>query len=179
MARYVALPLFLISLLFLLHGSTVSPWAIHGFQAGIIGVVYYDFIRIPFVLTHVWADFIPKLGGLIIGNSPSNVFLGYIWRWVGDGGGIALSFFMACHLINSSRFFWILHYPIGLAVAYGVFIWSGLMATVTLTRMGHRILFELTPLSFTLSLIGHLVYGIGVGLYLRSFMLSVSSGGRR
>jgi len=55
--------------------------------------------------------------------------------------------------------------PWGLGIGYGVAIWSCLLLTLFLAPQ-EVALFELTPLTLTLSLIGHVVYGgvLGTGV---------------
>jgi hypothetical protein len=72
--------------------------------------------------------------------------------------GIGVFFFLACAVFPVRRHF------VALALGYGVFVWSGLMATVILAAHGQELLFALTPLSVTVSLTGHLVYGLVLGL---------------
>ncbi|MFE9500863.1 hypothetical protein [Streptomyces collinus] len=167
-ARYIVLPLWLIAISLLLIGRTyTSFWGGRGFIAGLLGVAAYEGMRMPFVMAGIWSDFIPRLGGLIIGDGHPNTLIGYLWRWVGDGGGIGLSFFLACCLLERTRFRSILRYPFMLSLGYGIFIWSGLLCTVCFTSTGARMLFVLTPVNFTLSLSGHLIYGAVLGYFLR------------
>src|SRR4029450_12801248 len=124
-------------------------------------VAAYDSIRLPFVLFGLWSDFIPRVGGWVAGSeeiSALHVVLGYAWRYFGNGMGIGIFFFLACSVLQVRRHF------VALAVAYAVFVWSGLMATVILAPHGQEMLFTITPLSVTVSLIGHLVYGLVLGL---------------
>jgi hypothetical protein len=54
-----------------------------------------------------------------------------------------------------------------LAVGDGVAIWLCLIATLFLMPEG-TVLFEFTPLTVSMSLLGHVVYGAGLALGLRS-----------
>jgi len=51
------------------------------------------------------------------------------------------------------------------AVAFAVFpVWAGLIATVWLAPRGQTMMFPLNPVTVTLSLIGHLIFGLIMGL---------------
>jgi hypothetical protein len=151
----------------ILHMSVEGRWAGRGFVYGLVAVTAYDAVRIPMVIAGIWPDFIPRLGGWIIGHGDANVLVGYTWRYLGDGGGIGLAFFAVCGLIGVWKYPALAQRPIQLGVGYGVFIWSGLIATVALTSHGSEMLFPLTPLSLGLSLLGHLIYGSVLGIGLR------------
>ncbi|HEY6796914.1 MAG TPA: hypothetical protein VI248_19765 [Kineosporiaceae bacterium] len=168
-ARDLVLPFTVAALVIALHGSLEGRWAAHGFLYGLAAVTAYDTMRLPLVFSGIWPDFIPRLGGWIDGRGGSNIVAGYAWRYLGDGGGIGLAFFTACGLIGVWQYPWLSRRPIQLGIAYGVFIWSGLLATVALTSRGAKMLFPLTPTSIGLSLAGHLIYGgvLGVGLHRR------------
>jgi hypothetical protein len=56
--------------------------------------------------------------------------------------------------------------PVALAIACGVFVWSGLVGTIALSARGGSMLFVLTP-TLAFSLPGHLIYGGALGVYLR------------
>jgi hypothetical protein len=89
--------------------------------------------------------------------------VGYLWRYVGDGGGIGITFFVlaaAVGLGRRSRRDIVLA-----AVAFAVFpVWAGLIGTVALAPRGQEMLFPLTATTVTLSLIGHLIFGFVLGL---------------
>src|SRR5262249_16433508 len=112
-------------------------------------------------------DFIPRLGGWILGTDSSNAVVGYAWRYFGDGAGIALAFFVACGVLETVRPALVRRHPVTLAVGYGVFVWSGLVGTIAFSTRGASMLFALPPASLALSLLGHLIYGGVLGLRLR------------
>jgi hypothetical protein len=156
-ARYVVLPVSVIALILAGGPSQEAVPFRRGVLAGLVAVTAYDATRMPFVLTGVWPDFIPDVGGWVAGTGEPNALLGYLWRYVGNGGGIGAFFTMVCAILGIRR------YLVPLAVGYGVFVWSGLMGTVALSANGETLLFEISALSVTLSLIGHLVYGSVLG----------------
>jgi hypothetical protein len=166
-AVFLVLPLALTAAALLVRRSPEARWAARGLVAGIVAVFAYDAVRMPLVWTHVWPDFIPRLGGWITGAGGTDTVVGYTWRWIGDGGGIGLAFFVFCGLLLSIRPTLVTTRPVLLAVGYGVFVWAGLMATVILPARGEALLFSITPATVALSLLGHLVYGAVLGLFLR------------
>lgn len=139
----------------------------HGFVWGIVACAVYDVFRLDTVyMLGWWGDFIPTMGTWITGdpeNKVSGAIVGYLWRYIGDGGGIGITFFAlasAFGLHQRSR-----ATVVGVAVAFAVFpVWSGLIATVALASRGQTMMFPLTPTTVTLSLIGHLIFGLILGL---------------
>jgi hypothetical protein len=166
-ALFCVLPLSLISLGLMLHRSPEGVWAVRGFAAGLVAVLAYDCLRMPLVWAGVWPDFIPRLGGSISGDGGNNALIGYAWRYIGDGGGIGIAFFVFCSVVMAIRPALLTARPVLASVGYGVFIWTGLLATVELPARGEELLFRVTPTSFALSLLGHLVYGTVLGVFLR------------
>jgi hypothetical protein len=160
-AVHVVLPALLVALGLVLARVPEATVVTRGAAAGLIAVAMYDFTRLPFVLLGLWSDFIPRVGGWVVLNEgfPAlHAVLGYTWRYLGNGLGIGVFFFLACSVLRVRR------HLVALGVAYGVFVWSGLMATVALAPHGQELLFALKPLSVTVSLTGHLVYGLVLGL---------------
>jgi hypothetical protein len=166
-ALFGVVPLALIATALLIRRSPQAAWAARGLVAGICAVFAYDAVRMPLVWTNIWPDFIPRLGGWVTGESGTDATVGYAWRWIGDGGGIGLAFFVFCGLVLTIRPALVTARPVLLSVGYGVFVWTGLMATVGLPARGEALLFSITPATVALSLLGHLVYGAVLGLFLR------------
>lgn len=139
----------------------------HGLGWGVVACVAYDVFRLDTVhMLGLWGDFIPTMGTWITGNPDDLVggaVVGYLWRYLGDGGGIGITFFVgasACGLHLRSRRAVVLS-----AVAFAVVpVWAGLIATVALAPDGERLMFPLTPTTLTLSLVGHLIFGLTLGL---------------
>ncbi|MHC1560687.1 hypothetical protein ACR9E3_17150 [Actinomycetospora sp. C-140] len=138
-----------------------------GMWWGVVGCAIYDGFRLTTV--HVfgwWADFIPTMGTWITGNPDdltSGAVVGYLWRYIGDGGGIGITFFaLACAVGMQS---WSRRAVVGAAVAFSVFpVWAGLIGTVAIAPRGQTMMFPLTWVTLTLSLIGHLIFGFIMGL---------------
>jgi hypothetical protein len=134
----------------------------HGFLAGIAAVFCYDLFRMPFVLTGVWPDFIPRISIWLLGVSQPIPAVGYLYRYIGDGGGMAMAFALCYPLVRGRV------QPVRGALAFGLAVWSCLMATLLIAPHGQELLFRLTPLTLALSLAGHLIYGSTIGLMLRT-----------
>jgi hypothetical protein len=166
-ARWVVLPLALTAVLLMTGPTPYGGWARHGLVAGLLAVAAYDAVRLPMVALGRWPDFIPRLGGWVLGSDSSNVVVGYSWRYFGDGGGMGLAFFIACGFLATVRPALVRRHPLTLAFGYGVFVWSGLVGTIAFSTLGASMLFALTPASLALSLLGHLIYGAVLGICLR------------
>lgn len=156
-ARYLVLPAAVLALLLSLLKVPETTVVVHGLLAGLAGVLAYDSARIPFVIAGIWPDFIPQLGAWILGDEGTNLILGYTWRWIGDGGGMAIVFALGCAALNWHRRLVIT------GVCYGIFVWSGLMGTILLSPHGSEQLFPITTVNFIASLAGHLIYGSVLG----------------
>ncbi|HWN25886.1 MAG TPA: hypothetical protein VNP37_02885 [Actinomycetospora sp.] len=138
-----------------------------GMLWGIVGCAIYDGFRLTTV--HVfgwWADFIPVMGTWITGDPEDmtgGAVVGYLWRYIGDGGGIGITFFAlasAFGLQRCSR-----RTAVLASVGFSVFpVWAGLIGTVWLAERGQTMMFPLTWVTLTLSLIGHLIFGFVMGL---------------
>ena len=145
----------------------ISPWhrrtAVDGFLAGLVAVLIYDIVRWDFVAFHLWGDFIPNIGGWLDGTQKPNWLLGYGFRYLGDGGGMGLTFMVAARTFAPSL---TRRSPLLLAIGYGIFIWVCLLLTLLASPDGQVLLFPLTPTTLLLSWIGHFVYGSVLGLFL-------------
>ena len=133
-----------------------------GFIWGLVACAGYDAFRLPTIYAaHWWRDFFGSVGGWATGTH-SSFLVGYLWRYVGDGGGIAVAFFALAATLGAAS--WSKRTIIAAAVAYGVFpVWTGLILT-DLLAPGGRELFPLTLTTLTLCLVGHLIYGAILGL---------------
>lgn len=138
--------------------SWCRPAVMDGLGAGLLAVLIYDGTRLPFVLLGRWPDFIPKIGVWLLRNPDTHWTVGYTWRYLGNGAGMGLAFMMLAPYTRR----WI--DPRAAGVAFGLFVWSGLLTTWALTPNSAEQLFALTPAAFALSLMGHIVYGTVLGL---------------
>lgn len=55
------------------------------------------------------------------------------------------------------------------ALAFGVAIWICLVLTLLIAPHGQQMLFKLTPVTLSLSLLGHIIYGTTIGFLLPHF----------
>jgi hypothetical protein len=136
-----------------------------GFLWGVLACAGYDAFRLPTIYAaHWWNDFFGSVGGWATA-SRSSFLVGYVWRYAGDGGGIAVVFFALAATLGAAR--WRTRTTIVFAVGYAVCpVWSGLVLT-DLLAPGGRELFALSATTLVLSLVGHLIYGaiLGLGYY--------------
>ncbi|MGN6723874.1 MAG: hypothetical protein ACTHJM_14795 [Marmoricola sp.] len=174
-APFVVAPLALIAVVLIAKRSLEAQWALRGAVAGLIAVMAYDAVRMPLVWLNIWPDFIPRMGGWVTGGHGTNALIGYAWRYVGDGAGIGLAYFAFCAVVLQIGPNLVRAHPIMLSVAYGIFVWSGLVATVAIPPDGQALLFKLTAASFGLSLLGHLIYGSVLGICLNRYLVRDSS----
>lgn len=132
-----------------------------GFLWGLLACAGYDAFRLPSIYgMHLWNDFFGSVGGWAMG-SESNYLMGYLWRYVGDGGGIAVAFFALAAALRIGS--WPRRWVLTFAVGYGVCpVWAGLVLTDLFAPKG-RELFPLSVTTLALSLIGHLIYGLILG----------------
>ncbi|WP_413102389.1 hypothetical protein [Streptomyces sp. Inha503] len=166
-AALLVIPLMAAKAVLIKRGSSEGRWAGQGMVAGLVAVTAYDGLRLPMAyLSGLWPDFIPRLGGWITETHSGNVPVGYLWRYIGDGGGIAVAFFVFCGALMNIWPSLVCRRPVTLAVGYGVFIWLGLIATVVLLPRGEEFLFVPTAPILVLSLLGHLIYGAVLGVFL-------------
>ena len=146
--------------------SVLSPrhgrMALEGFVAGLVAVLVYDMVRWDFVAFHLWGDFIPNIGGWLDGSDRPNWLLGYGFRWLGDGGGLGLSFMVAARTFAPTL---ARRSPLSLAIGYGMFVWVCLLVTLIASPDGQTLLFPITLTTLLLSWIGHVVYGSVLGLF--------------
>src|SRR4029079_17411224 len=69
--------------------------AAEGLAAGLVAVLVYDVVRWTFVGLGWWGDFIPNIGGWLNGTGQPDWILGHAFRWLGDGGGMGVTFMVA------------------------------------------------------------------------------------
>jgi hypothetical protein len=142
------------------HGRLMG----RGFLMGIASVACYDGVRIPFIIAGWLDDFIPRIGVMLVGEGHHHATAGYLWRYLGNGGGMGMAFVSAFTLLQPHMF------PLQkarvtsrvtkqIAVGFGICVWACLIATLT----GEEVMFGITPLTLLLSLIGHLVFGYTLG----------------
>jgi hypothetical protein len=125
---------------------------------GLIAVFLYDCMRVPFIIAGVWGDFIPKINMWLFNTPQPNWVVGYIWRYLGDGGFMGMAFMVGYCVLKprvDSRI---------AGVGFGLAIWLCLVGTLVLAPHGQEMLFKLTLTTLSLSLLGHLIYGAAIGI---------------
>ena len=168
-AGLVVVPLTLVALLLgVFSPSGEERLVLAGAVWGVLATLVYDAVRLDTVyLLGWWGDFIPTVGTWIVdvdtGSTVVGALVGYLWRYVGDGGGIGVAFFVLVAATGLRR--WGERATVAAAVVFAVFpVWTGLVATVALAPRGQQQMFPLTPATVLLSLVGHLVFGLVLGL---------------
>ncbi len=91
-ALVMVVPAILLSLVLGILYPAFGRLALRAFGMGLIAVAAYDGVRLPFILAGFWGDFIPKIGGWLLSQPEPNWILGYLWRYLGNGGGLGMAF---------------------------------------------------------------------------------------
>ena len=137
-----------------------------GLIAGMVACVVYDGARLFAVhVLGLMGDFIPVMGSWVTGEPDTTgaAAVGYVWRYIGDGGGLGVAFFVVAYALGIDR--WKSIYAVLAAVGFAVFpTWAGLMGTVALAPHGEEMMFPLNVATVTITLIGHLIFGLVLGL---------------
>ncbi len=150
-------------LISLLHPD-YGKLALKGFVIGILACFFYDTMRFAAITLGLWGDFIPRIGMWLLHTRKPDWVIGYIWRYVGDGGFMSVAFVVGYRLLKPA-----LDVRIA-ALIFGVTIWLCLIGTILLAPYGSQMLFQLTPITFCLSLLGHIIYGLSIGFLYRPFI---------
>jgi hypothetical protein len=145
---------------------------LRGFMMGMVAVTVYDAVRIPFTMAGWIGDFIPTIGVMLVGEGALHGVVGYLWRYLGNGGGMGMAFVCVFVLLKE-------HFPVlrlfGVmksAVVFGFLVWACLIGTLLLSPRGEEILFVIHPVTLLISGVGHGVFGVTLGLLLRKFPLN-------
>lgn len=137
-----------------------------GLIAGMVACIVYDAARLFAVhVLGLMGDFIPVMGSFVTGepDTAGSAAVGYVWRYIGDGGGLGVAFFVVAFALGIDR--WKNLYAVLASVAFAVFpTWAGLMATVALAPRGEEMMFPLNVATVTITLVGHLIFGLVLGL---------------
>ena len=153
-AAFLVLPLALAGVA---TGAKFPAWgrvALAGLAAGAAATALYDVLRFALIAVGVFADFIPEIG-VLLGATDAAPLWGYVWRYLGNGGGMGIAFAMLPWR------------GAGPGVVYGTAICGCLFATVGLFPDAADKLFQLTPLTVSGALAGHWIYGASLGLLMR------------
>lgn len=170
---FLILPTIWISLLLSFDNERILQLVFKGWVSGVVAVTFYDLSRIPFVYLG-WDDFIPNISTWLMPSGERSALIGYTWRYVGNGGGLGISFFMLGEMLQLKK------NAAGNGVTFGLFIFVGLLALLLFHPQAQHLMFELTPVAFFGGLVGHVVFGFVLGrmythLYLRSDTTMITS----
>lgn len=154
----LVLPATVLGIVLALRFPRYGKLALRGLIIGLIAVFLYDCMRVPFIITGVWGDFIPKINMWLFNTSHPNWIVGYVWRYLGDGGFMGIAFTVGYGVLKprvNSRL---------AGLAFGLAIWGCLVLTLILAPHGQEMLFKLTLITLSLSLLGHIIYGLALGM---------------
>jgi hypothetical protein len=137
-----------------------------GLIAGMVACIVYDAARLFAVhVLGLMGDFIPVMGSFVTGepDTAGSAAVGYVYRYIGDAGGLGVAFFVVAFALGIDR--WKNVNAVLAAVGFAVFpTWAGLMATVALAPHGEERMFDLNVATFIITLVGHLIFGLFLGL---------------
>ena len=118
--------------------------------AGVVATALYDVSRFGFLAAGVVdGDPIPHIGAEL-GLTPPALF-GYLWRYLGNGAGLALAF-LALGLRGRAA-----------GVLYGLAVCGGLLLTLAVSPHGEELLFPLGPGTVVMATVGHALFGAVLG----------------
>jgi hypothetical protein len=150
LAIHVLIPMLAVTALIASVHREISRVLLIALVAGPVATLLYDVFRFGFLatgLTH--GDPIPHIG-TALELEPAWV-VGYAWRYLGNGTGLALAF-LALGLRG-----------VRAGVLYGLVVCTGLLFTLAVSPYGQEMLFALTPTTMTMAIGGHAIYGAVLG----------------
>jgi hypothetical protein len=149
--HYAVIPAFALMLLIGLRYPAWGKRALIGLVAGMIATAVYDILRIGLMFAGLWGDPIPTIGQLALNNPDTPWYWGYVWRFVGNGGGMGVAFAMLPWR------------GVRLGIAYGSSICLGLVGLLYFWPESQAHFFALTPLTAAGGMAGHWIYGAVLG----------------
>jgi hypothetical protein len=165
--HYAVVPAFAIMLLLGLRYPAWGKRALIGLVAGMVATGIYDCLRIGLVFAGLWGDPIPGIGRMALADPNAAPYWGYVWRFIGNGGGMGLAFAMLPW--RSVR----------LGIAYGTTICLGLLGILYFWPVAQLHFFPLTPVTAVGAMAGHWVYGAVLGWLTTRWLPPVSRRRRR
>lgn len=137
-----------------------------GLIAGMVACIVYDAARLFAVhVLGLMGDFITEMGSFVTGepDTTGSAAVGYVWRYIGDAGGLGVAFFVFAFALGIDR--WSNISAVLASIGFAVFpTWAGLIATVAIAPRGEEMMFPLNWATFTITLVGHLIFGLFLGL---------------
>ena len=156
-SRFIVFPAFAAILIFSLHNQELGRKVLKGWIYGIIAVGIYDMSRVPFMLAG-WGDFIPTIGDWVLGENDVHPLVGYGWRYIGNGGGLGIAF------VVFNEYFRVKLNKVLFGLIYGVGVFLCLDIVLATTPEAQALMFKLTTLNVTGSVVGHVVFGTVLGM---------------
>lgn len=145
LATYVLVPALAVIAVVLVRQPRWRSVALRGLAAGLVATAAYDVYRGSFVALGLMDDPIPHIGAAL-GLSP-DWLVGYLWRYLGNGGGMAVAF-----VVLGLR-------GVRVGVLYGLFVCGGLLFTLVAAPYGEEMLFPLSTTTVVMAVGGHVIYG--------------------
>ena len=149
--HFAVIPAYAIMALIGLRYPAWGKRALLGLLAGMIATGVYDILRIGLMFAGLWGDPIPSIGRLATGDPNIAWYWGYVWRFVGNGGGMGVAFAMLPWR------------GVKLGIAYGTAVCLGLVAILYFFPIAQLHFFALTPPTAAGGMAGHWVYGAVLG----------------
>jgi hypothetical protein len=149
--HYVVIPGFAIMILLGIRYPAWGKRALLGLLAGMIATGVYDLLRIGLMFAGLWGDPIPSIGRLALNDPNTQWYWGYVWRFIGNGGGMGVAFAMLPWR------------GVKLGIAYGTAVCLGLVALLYFFPVAQLHFFALTPPTAAGGMAGHWVYGAVLG----------------
>lgn len=149
--HYAVIPAFAIMVLLGIRYPAWGKRALIGLLAGMIATGVYDLLRIGLMFAGLWGDPIPSIGRLALNDPNTQWYWGYVWRFIGNGGGMGVAFAMLPWR------------GVKLGIAYGTAVCLGLVALLYFFPVAQLHFFALTPPTAAGGMAGHWVYGAVLG----------------
>jgi hypothetical protein len=149
--HYAVIPAFAIMILLGIRYPAWGKRALIGLLAGMIATGVYDLLRIGLMFAGLWGDPIPSIGRLALNDPNTQWYWGYVWRFIGNGGGMGVAFAMLPWR------------GVKLGIAYGTAVCLGLVALLYFFPVAQLHFFALTPPTAAGGMAGHWVYGAVLG----------------
>jgi hypothetical protein len=165
--HYAVIPAYAVMTLVGLRYPAWGKRALLGLVAGMIATGIYDILRIGLMFAGLWGDPIPTIGQLALNDPDTQWYWGYVWRFVGNGGGMGLAFAMLPWR------------GVKLGIAYGSAICLGLVGLLYFWPASQQHFFALTPATAAGGMAGHWVYGAVLGYLTARWLPPVGKRRRR
>lgn len=130
--------------------------ALVGASAGVLATLLYDVVRMVAVIALGLPDPIPHIGALWLGEAGFGTnmwWVGYLWRFFGNGLGMGIVYAMLPKFSFDFKGGWI----------YGEIIGLGMFASMFFFPAVQIHLFPLNEVVFINGILGHWAYGMALG----------------